>query len=91
MRIELHCPAEDRAIGTITGQPGTRIDAASFRSRYEAAPGYALAPHAVREGVPLLCPRCANPVVLAGNGHIPVVPGLMRFGPGGTHDVAQAG
>lgn len=92
MRIALRCLAESRTIGHITGQPGTRIDAAFFHCGYEAAPGYALGHHAVRDGVPLLCPRCQNPVVIAGGESVPVVPGMLRLGPGGALDAgAQAG
>ena len=69
---ELYCNAEQRVIGTVSGESGTVITAASLRAGFRSAvPEYAsLAVH-VADGVALLCPRCGNPLLF----RQPEVPG----------------
>lgn len=84
---ELYCNAERRVVGTVTGEPGAVITAASVRAGFSPAlPEYAGLDARAVDGVGLLCPRCGNPLLFRQPdvpGESPrglyAVPGAIRF------------
>lgn len=92
MQITLRCPAEDRTIGTVAIAGGGRLDAKAIQGGYEAESGYELGEDTVKDGVQLLCPRCANPVVIpADDADLFLVPGTIRIAEARSSDGAPAG
>lgn len=85
--VELYCNAERRVVGTVTGEPGSAIRAATVRRAFRApAAKYAgLAERSV-DGVALLCPRCCGPLLFRQpvtadepTRGLCAVPGAVRF------------
>lgn len=79
MHIALRCSAEDRVIGMVQSSAGSRIDADVLKRHLDSEDGYAFDASAIKDGVQLLCPRCANPVVVrAENSDLYLVPGTLQ-------------
>jgi len=79
MHIALRCSAEDRVIGMVQSSAGSCINADALKRSLDAEDGYAFDSKAIKDGVQLLCPRCANPVVVrAENADLYLVPGSLR-------------
>ena len=79
MHIALRCSAEDRVIGMVQSSAGSPIDADALKRHLDSEDGYAFDTAAIKDGVQLLCPRCANPVVVrAENSDLYLVPGSLR-------------
>jgi hypothetical protein len=85
--VELYCNAERRVVGTVSGEPGSAINAATVRPSFApAAPEYAGLAERATDGVAPLCPRCGNPLLFR-QAESPVertrglyaVPGAVRF------------
>ncbi len=79
MHIALRCSAEDRVIGMVQSLSGSCIDAVALKRSLDSEDGYAFDSSSIKDGVQLLCPRCANPVVVrAENADLYLVPGSLR-------------
>ena len=71
IRIALICAAEQRTLGHLNVEPGQAINVAKLGRDFEAIDGPAVADallETAKDGTPLLCPACRNPVLAAIDG-----------------------
>lgn len=91
MQITLRCPAENRVVGIVTVRDGGCLDANAIRRGYEAERGYELGADTVKDGVQMLCPRCANPLAIpSDDADLYIVPGTIRVAQARSSDGANA-
>ena len=75
--VEIYCKAEQRVIGTVSGESGSVLTAATVRAGFTSeVPEYASLAVRVADGVAMLCPRCGNPLLF----RQPEVPGEAQRG-----------